>query len=109
MDGLNPPPVYPATRTQVHMNIQPNDKAWCVRGGRPIYVPNRDIRFPLIWEVDAHPLTHGNHTSWVIILDTSKEARRERALFQAELTTPLGPQNFMSHFGMFYNFLLKDC
>ena len=99
MDDFCPNVIYPNSRTEVYGNTPPKEKAWTVKGGRPINVPNRDIRFPLIWEVDYHPLTQGNNTSWVIIMDTSKEARRQRSLFQSELTTPLGPDQFMPHFG----------
>jgi hypothetical protein len=106
MQNNCPDSVYPKTRTVVHDNKRPEENAWCVRDGRPINVPYRDIRFPLVWEVDSHPLTHGDHKSWVIILDTSKEARHQRSLFQAELTTPLGPQRYMDHFGNFFCFLL---
>src|SRR5271163_1382665 len=108
MEKGHPESIYPKTRTIVHNNKLPEENAWRVRDGRPINNPNRDIRFPLVWDVDSHPLTHGNHKTWVIIVDTSREARRQRSLCQAELTTPLGPQRFMSDFGkFFFGFVLK--
>lgn len=98
MESLTPP-VYPSTRTKVHSGQLPNDKLWHVKGGTPLNVANRDNRFPLIWAVQSHPFTPSKYTTWVIIMDTSEEARRERSKFEAELTTPLGPDRFMDHYG----------
>ena len=111
MENIRPESLYLKSQTIVHDDKLPEENAWRVRDGQPINVPHHDILFPLVWEVDSHPLTHGDHKSWVIIVDTSREARHQRSLFQAELTTPLGPQRDMYHFGIFFLliFLLMYC
>lgn len=96
--------IYPNTRIAVHNNQTPTDKRWCVKHGTLVYCQNRDIRFPLVWEVKDHTMTHGQSVmkNWVIIVDTSSEARRKNAEFEESLKTPLGPDLYMKDFGTSY-------
>jgi hypothetical protein len=93
--------IYPSTRTTVHNYEIPADKSLCVKNGTPVQCENRDIRFPVLWEVQHHPLSHGSFvkTNWVALMDTSEEGRRSRSIFESSLTTPLGPDAFMKDFG----------
>jgi hypothetical protein len=93
--------VYPSTRTAVHDYRIPADNRFRVKDGTPICCENRDIRFPIVWEVNDHPLTHSTFVNkiWVIIIDTSDEGRRAMSKFESILTTPLGPDALMKDFG----------
>ena len=101
--------VYPSTRTVVHNDEIPTDKRSCVRNGTPVHCQNRDIRFPTVWEVKDHPKTHGRFVkkNWVILVDTSKEARLAASIFEASLTTPLGPDARMKEYGRSFYALSK--
>jgi len=97
-------PTHPIDKQHVHKPEIPSTKAWCVKGGQPVHTKNRDIRFPLIWKVDTHPFNHSKYIkhTWVIIIDTDEKARAERARFEATLEAPLGPDAYMTHYGMLY-------
>ena len=99
--------IYPSTRAAVHNNQAPTDKRWCVKNGTLVNCENRDIRFPSLWEVKDHPKTHGQSVTrnWVIIMDTSSEARQKNAEFEGSLKTPLGPDSYMKDYGMLYFFV----
>ena len=94
--------IYPSTRNEVHKYPMPSDKRLCVKDGTPVRRENRDVRFPTVWEVKTHPKTHGKFVKkiWVILIDTSKEARDAASMFEASLTTPLGPNSRMKEYGM---------
>jgi hypothetical protein len=93
--------LYPSTRTAAHDYKIPAEKALCIKNGTPVQCENRDIRFPVVWEVTRHPLCHSSFvkTIWVILMDTSDEARQSMSIFESSLTTPLGPDAFMKDFG----------
>ena len=96
------PSIYPPTCTQVHGPSIPTDKAWCVKGGTAIHVPNHDIRFPLIWKVESHPLTEGDFISWVVVFDTSPEGRPEEEKYIPRgIDNPLGPNSYMDSYGRY--------
>ena len=93
--------VYPSTRTAVHDYQIPADNRMRVKNGNPVRCENRDIRFPIVWEVNDHPLSHGSfvEVNWVILMDTSDNARRAMSTFESTLATPLGPHAFMKEYG----------
>ena len=93
--------LYPSTRTATHDYQSPSDKRLCVKNETPVHCENRDIRFPMVWEVEDHPMNHGTSAKkiWVILMDTSKDARRVRSEFESTLPTPLGPDALMKDFG----------
>jgi hypothetical protein len=93
--------VYPSTRAAVHDYQIPADNRFRVKDGTLIRCKNRDIRFPIVWEVNDHPMTHSKHVNkiWVILMDTSDKGRREMSKFESILTTPLGPDALMNDFG----------
>jgi hypothetical protein len=94
--------VYPSTRTRVHTYQIPSDNLLCVKDGTPVRRQNRDVRFPTVWEVKTHPKTHGRFVTkiWVILIDTSQEARLAASTFEGSLGTPLGPDYRMKEYGM---------
>ena len=92
---------YPSTRTAVHDYRIPAENRLHVKGGTPVYFENRDIRFPIVWEVKDHPKSHGIFVkkNWVLLMDTSDEGRRAMSVFESTLSTPLGPDALMKGFG----------
>ena len=105
------PRIYPDDRAAVHDYRIPSDNRLCVKNGTPVRCPNRDIRFPMVWEVDNHPKSHSRFVKkiWVILMDTSKEARHASSIFEASLKTPLGPDECMKDYGMHLSGLLNTC
>jgi hypothetical protein len=103
--------IYPCTRTTVHTYDVPTDRRSCVKDGTLISCEHRDVRFPLVWEVKTHPKTHSKFVTknWVIIIDTSKEARLATSKFEAELNTPLGPDACMKEYGISHSTLIDGC
>lgn len=94
--------MYPEDRVASHHYQIPADRRLCVKDGIPIACPNRDVRFPMVWEVKYHPKSHSGFVTknWVVLMDTSEEARRVTGIFDASLKTPLGPDAFMEDYGM---------
>lgn len=103
--------VYTTTCTDVHTPQIPIDNRLCVRDGTPVRCENRDVRFPTVWEVKTHPKTHGKFVKkiWIILIDTSKEARLAASIFEASLTTPLGPDSRMKEYGRRLNVSSNLC
>jgi hypothetical protein len=95
--------IYPRSRTAIHTYQIPSDNALCVKDGTLVRRENRDIRFPTVWEVKTHPKIHGRFVKkiWVILINTSREARLAASRFEASLTTPLGPDCRMKQYGMY--------
>ena len=73
-----------------------------VPGGTLIQNDNRQ-EFPDIYQVDEHPLVTDRsviETILIMIVDTSKEARRIKYEKERTLTVPLGPDSTMKFKGI---------
>ena len=97
------PASYPID-CSTHMNKEgPSDPRFRVLGGDLQYLPMRDSRFPYIYSLQTHSLVHLTQYIKKIlihIVDTSCEARIERAKFDNTLSIPLGPNALMNEYGM---------
>ena len=76
----------------VHNYRIPADNRFRVKDGTPLCCKNRNICFPTVWEVNAHPLTHSVYVNkiWVMLIDTSDEGHRAMSKFESILTDPDG-------------------
>ena len=80
----------------------PIDPCFQVPGGTLQYKPERDSRFPYIYEIPTHSLVHSPEyikTILIHIVDISIEARKARAKYEFTLTVPLGPNAYMENHG----------
>jgi len=81
----------------------PSDIRFRIPGGVLLYHPLRDARFPCIYRVSIHALVHSpEHFETILIrvVDTSINARVDRAKFNERLSVPLGPDALMNEYGM---------
>lgn len=94
---------YPRDRSTVMSKDGPTNPLFQVSNGKLLYNPNRDARFPYIYEVATHALLHSQHITriFVHIVDTSLEARVGRAEFEKKLSVPLGPNALMEKYGTY--------
>lgn len=95
-------PTYPKDRTACMIKDGPVDPRFQVPGGTLCFKPERDSRFPYIYEIPTHALVHSPKyikTILIHIVDTSMEARKARAKFEFTLTVPLGPNACMENHG----------
>ena len=77
-----------------------------IPGGILQYNPERDARFPYIYEIPTHALVHSPEYIKKILIhvvDTSIEARIGHARFEKSLSVPLGPNANMDNHGRFLN------
>ena len=87
-------------------NDGPTDRRFRIPGGILQYQPERDARFPYIYEIATHALVHALdqvNTIWIHVVDTSMDARIARARFEKTLSVPLGPNAFMDNRGQYFN------
>ena len=101
-------PIYPFDRTACMVKDGPIDHSFQVTGGTLLYNPERDARFPYIYEVPTHALVHSpKHITKILIhiVDTSIKARIKRADYVKSLSVPLGPDAIMNNYGQFFNLI----
>jgi hypothetical protein len=106
-----PTSTYPIDRSSSMMKDGPTDRRFQIPGGILQYNPERDARFPYIYEITTHALVHSPKyikTILIHIVDTSIDARVKRANFEKTISVPLGPNTIMDNYGefKFRNFLL---
>ena len=80
----------------------PIDARFRVPGGELQYSSQRDARLPYLYKVATHTLVHNPKfltTIIVHVVDTSVDARIERAKFANTLSVPLGPNILMKKYG----------
>ena len=85
------PAFYPIDRTSGMNKDGPDDVRFRVHGGELQYLSKRNSRFPYIYSLPTHALVHSGHyikKILVHIVDTSYEARVERAKFDRTLSRP---------------------
>ena len=75
-----------------------------VPDGVLLYDPERDGRFPYIFQVGSHPLAHDRDLFpsgriLVYIQDTSVDGLKQLEEFEASLEVPLGPDESVSNLG----------
>ena len=95
-------PTYPKDRTTCMLKDGPIDPRFQVPGGTLRYKPERDSRFPYIYEIPTHALVHSPEymkTILIHVVDTSIEARKACAKYEFTLTVPLGPNANMEKYG----------
>jgi len=97
----------PATFPKDHsacMRLEgPADPRYRIPQGELLYNAERDARFPYIYRIPTHLLVHLPELMKQIlihIVDTSLEARIDRARWHKTLTIPLGPDKLMEKYGM---------
>ena len=103
------PSSYPVNRTSCMNKEGPSDPRFRVLGGHLLYLPTRDSRFPYLYSLPTHSLVHSPQYIKKIlihIVDTSCDARMERAKFDRMLSVPLGPNALMVSFST-HNFLFQ--
>ena len=103
---------YPSDRLSSMTNDGPTDQRFRVPGGILQYHPERDARFPYVYEIATHALVHASDyvkTIWVHVVDTSMDARMERARFDKSLSVPLGPNAIVDNCGMFNKLIPFPC
>lgn len=96
--------MYPSDRLSTMTNNGPTDERFHIPGGILLHHPERDARFPYIYEIATHALVHASDyikTIWIHIVDTSMDARTARAKFEKSLSVPLGPNAIMNNYGTF--------
>jgi len=80
----------------------PIDTRFRVAGGELLHSRQRDARFPYLYKVPTHTLVHDpKYLTKIIVhvVDTSVDARIERAKFANTLSVPLGPNILMKKYG----------
>ena len=96
-------PTYPKDRTTCMLKDSPIDPRFQVPRGTLRNKPERDSRFPYIYEIPTHALVHSPKyikTILIHVVDTSIDARKVRAKDESTLTVPLGPNAYMENHGM---------
>ena len=104
-------PAYPKDRTTCMIKDGPVDPRFQVPGGTLRFKPERDSRFPYIYEIPTHALVHSPKyikTILIHIVDTSIEARKVRAKFEFTLTVPLGPNACMENHGTLTQYCMSN-
>jgi hypothetical protein len=99
------PNCYPVNRISCMNQEGPIDSRFRVNGGHLLYLPTRDSRFPYLYSLPTHSLVHSPQYFKKIlihIVDTSCDARMERAKFDCMLSVPLGPNALMKEYGKFF-------
>ena len=99
-------PTYPKDRSLCMRMEGPIDPRFQVPSGTLLYIPERDARFPYIYEIPTHALVHSPKyikTILIHIVDTSLDARITCATFEKTLSVPLGPNKNMDGNGRFAN------
>ena len=99
---------YPINRTNCMNEDGPTDPRFRVQGGTLQYLTWRDSRFPYIYSIPTHALVHSpQHFRKILIyiVNTSRNARIERAKFDHTLSVPLGPNSHMKEYGRFYIYM----
>lgn len=84
------------------------DHGFQIPGGTLLYNPERDARFPYIYEIPTHALVHSPEYIKKILIhvvDTSIEAHVACATFEKTLSVPLGPNANMDTHGQFANLI----
>lgn len=84
---------YPPDRTECQPQGGPKDERLRVSGGRFIYTPNRDARFPYLYEVDNHPqIVKTDLVKKIIVYvqNTDLEEMEKQTAFAQNLKVPLG-------------------
>lgn len=97
-------PTYPRDRATCMSEEGPRDPQFRVPGGTLLYKPERDTRFPYIYEIPTHTLVHSpKYIKRILIhvVDTSIDARKACANYESKLSVPLGPNNYMENCGEF--------
>ncbi len=80
----------------------PTDPRFQIPGGTLLYHPERDERFPYLYEIPSHILVHSpEYIKKILIrvMDTSIDARKALATFEKTLSVPLGPDADMTNYG----------
>ena len=101
---------YPVDRSSCMTKKGPTTPRFQIPGGTLKYNPERDARFPYLYEITSHALVHmPEHIKTILIhvVDTSIEALVARAKFEKSLSVPLGPDALMDNNGRFHNFILS--
>jgi hypothetical protein len=96
-------PTYPRDRSLCMRKEGPIDHRFQIPGGTLQYDPERDARFPYIYEIPTHVLVHSpEYVKKILIhvVDTSINARITRAKFEKTLSVPLGPNELMNDYGL---------
>jgi hypothetical protein len=86
----------------------PKDTRFQIPGGILLYNPERDARFPYLYEIPTHALVHSpEYVKKILIhvVDTSTEARVACAKFEKNLSVPLGPNIDMDNYGLSANII----
>ena len=99
-------PMYPRDRTSCMRKDGPMDSRFQIPGGILQYNPERDTRFPYLYEIPKHALVHSpEHINKILIhiVDTSIKACVACATFEKTLSVPLGPNTHMDDYGGFAN------
>lgn len=80
----------------------PTNPRFHVAGGKLLYSPHRDTHFPYLYTVPTHELVHSpKYLTKILVhvVDTSVDARVDRAKFANTLSVPLGPNVLMEKYG----------
>ena len=97
MAAIDPP------NRSTHMHKDgPTDPCFHVAGGKLLYSPHRDARFPYLYTVLTHELVHSPKyltNILVHVVDTLVDARIDHAKFANTLSVPLGPNVLMEKYG----------
>ena len=97
-------PAYPRDHSLCMRKEGPVDRHFHIPSGRLQYNPERDARFPYIYEIPTHTLMHSLKyitTILIHVVDTSLDPRVKCAKFGKSLSIPLGPDDNMDHHGSF--------
>ena len=103
------PATYPSDLSTCMSPEGPSDPRFCIPGGVLLYHPQRDARFPYLYRLSTHALVHSpDHIKTILIrvVDTSVNARIDRAQFDKKLSVPLGPNALMNEYGMLLDILI---
>jgi hypothetical protein len=94
-------PTYPRDRSTCMRKDGPIDSRFRVPGGTLRYNPERDSRFPYIYEIPTHALVHSPHIRTILIhvVSTSIDDRKRCAEYEKTLSVPLGPNANMDNYG----------
>lgn len=98
------PASYPVDFLTTMSKEGPADPRFRISGGVLQYCPQRDSRFPYLYQIPTHSLVHSPDqikTILIRIVDTSMEARIRSAQFDKTLSVPLGPNALMDKYGTY--------
>jgi len=80
----------------------PTEKEFRVSGGKLLYHPGRDSRFPYVYEMRRHPLDPTPQVKkriLVYVVDTSKGNSAKLHKWENSLSIPLGPDSVIDSYG----------